>query len=388
MFLQFIGRTTSRNKAFTLVDINSSDVGPNTCAPEQSSFVDYAKAALISPLTPNLVPRHHAYEMRTRSASADSFIETEADKLALDHAGQILAFAEDFEEIMNVCIVPEGLERALRSLLKKRFGIVNWKGDFEQEEEEEQQLEQTEEEQTDEEKEEEDQETTKVSSSIAKFMADSVSPSPTSRSTTSSDSSESPEQDPRINQLIDQLLDQLPASPSATPPYTKVTPQQLLDIMFGLTDIEGGAKVLEHLHRGVPAAIAQGLPSFRVEDFGCSFYSQRVFMSWGYVDVPLVYIEEEEEEYEDEHEIQHEDESEEISGKETGGDVGAEMSGSPLMATQQEDSSEQDESESEVEEEEEETSRSPLMNIQEEGSPELGESENESEVGEGEIIEL
>jgi len=47
MFLQFIGRTTSRNKAFTLVDINSSDVGPNTCAPEQSSFVDYAKAALV-----------------------------------------------------------------------------------------------------------------------------------------------------------------------------------------------------------------------------------------------------------------------------------------------------------------------------------------------------
>jgi hypothetical protein len=42
-------------------------------------------AQQINPLTPNLVPRHHAYEMRTRSASADSFIETEADKLALDH---------------------------------------------------------------------------------------------------------------------------------------------------------------------------------------------------------------------------------------------------------------------------------------------------------------
>ncbi|THW98662.1 hypothetical protein D6D13_10553 [Aureobasidium pullulans] len=322
--------------------------------------------------------------MRTRSASADSFIETEADKLALDH---ILAFAEEFEEIMNVCIVPEGLERALRSLLKKRLGIVNWKGDIEEEEDEGQHLEQIDEYQTEEEKEEEDQKKHDIASPTTEFMADSVSPSPTSQSNTSSDSSGSPEQDPRINQLIDQLLDQLLASPSATPPYTKVTPQRLLDIMFGLTDIEGGAKVLEYFHRGVPAAIAQGLPSFRVEDFGCSFYSQRVFMSWGYVDVPLVYIEEEEE-YEDEHENQHEDESEEISGEETGGDVGAEMSGSPLMATQQEDSSEQDESESEVEEEEEETSGSPLMNIQEEGSPELGQSDNESEVEEGEIIEL
>ncbi|THX48475.1 hypothetical protein D6D06_09078 [Aureobasidium pullulans] len=326
--------------------------------------------------------------MRTRSASADSFIETEADKLALDHAGQILAFAEEFEEIMNVCIVPEGLGRALRSLLKKRFGIVNWKVDTEEEEEEEQHLEQIEEEQTDEEKEEEDQKKPPIAPPTTEFMADARSPSPTSRSNTSSDSSESPEQDPRINQLIDQLLDQLPASPSATPPYTKVTPQQLLDIMFGLTDIEGGAKVLEYFHRGVPAAIAQGLLSFRVEDFGCSFYSQRVFMSWGYVDVPLVYIEEEEEEYEDEHEIQHEHESEEISDEETGCDVGAEMSGSPLMALQEEDFSEQDESDSEVKEGEEETSRSPLMNIQEEGSPELGESENESEMEEGEIIEL
>lgn len=218
---------------------------------------------------------------------------------------------------MNVCIVPEGLERALRSLLKKRLGIVNWKGDIEREEEEEQRLEQIDEYQTEEEKEEEDQKKHDIAPPTTEFMADARSPSNTFHSITSSDSSESPEQDPRINQLIDQLLDQLPASPSATPPYTKVTPEQLLDIMFGLTDIEGGAKVLEYFHRGVPAAIAQGLPSFRVEDFGCSFYSQRVFMSWGYVDVPLVYIEEEEEEYEDEHEIQHEDESEEISGEET-----------------------------------------------------------------------
>lgn len=79
---------------------------------------------------------------------------------------------------MNVCIVPEGLERALRSLLKKRLGIVNWKGDIQNEEEEEQHLEQIEEEQTDEKKEEEDQEKIKVNPSFAKFMADSVSPSP------------------------------------------------------------------------------------------------------------------------------------------------------------------------------------------------------------------
>ncbi|THX66309.1 hypothetical protein D6D08_07287 [Aureobasidium pullulans] len=314
--------------------------------------------------------------MRTRSASADSFIETEADKLALDHAGQILAFAEEFEEIMNVCIIPEGLERALRSLLKKRFGIVNWKGDNQEEEEEGQHLEQTEEEQTDEEKEEEDQETTKVSSSIAKFMADARSPSPTSQSNTSSSSSE-------------QAQTATATSPSlTTPSYTKVAPHQLLTIMSGMPDVETAIETLEYLQQNVSAAIAAGLPNFRVGDMDFNYYSQRVLMSWGYVDVPLVYIEDEEEEYEDEHENQHEDESEDISDEETGRVVGAEMSGSPLMAIQEEESSEQDESENEVEEEEEETSTSPLMNSQEEGSPELGESDNGSEMVEGEIIEL
>ncbi|OBW66122.1 MAG: Uncharacterized protein AUREO_038080 [Aureobasidium pullulans] len=318
--------------------------------------------------------------MRTRSASADRFIETEADKLALDHAGQILAFAEEFEEIMNVCIVPEGLERALRSLLKKRLGIVHWKGDFEQEEEGEQHLEQIEEEQTDEEKEEEDQKKHDIAPPTTEFMADSVSPSPTSRSnTSSSDSSE-------------QAQTTTATSPSlTTPSYTKVAPHQLLTIMSGMPDVETAMRLLEYLQQNVSAAIAAGLPNFRVGSMDFNYYSQRIFMSWGYVDVPLVYIEEEEEEeeeYEDEHENQHEHESEDISDEETSGDMGAEISGSPLMAIQQEDFSEQDQSESEVEEEEEETSTSPLMNTQEEGSPELGESENESEVEEGEIIEL
>ncbi|THW71809.1 hypothetical protein D6D19_07069 [Aureobasidium pullulans] len=297
--------------------------------------------------------------MRTRSASADSFIETEADKLALDHAGQILAFAEEFEEIMNVCIVPEGLERALRSLLKKRLGIVHWKGDFEQEEEEEQHLEQIEEEQTDEEKEEEDQEKPEIAPPTTEFMADSVSPSPTSRSNTSSSSSE-------------QAQTATATSPSlTTPSYTKVAPHQLLTIMSGMSDVETAMRLLEYLQQNVSAAIAAGLPNFRVGSMDFNYYSQRVLMSWGYVDVPLVYIEDEE-----------------ISDEETGGDMGAEISGSPLMAIQQEDFSEQDQSESEVEEEEEETSTSPLMNSQEEGSPELGENDNESELEEGEIIEL
>ncbi|THZ12337.1 hypothetical protein D6C91_08567 [Aureobasidium pullulans] len=314
--------------------------------------------------------------MRTRSASADSFIETEADKLALDHAGQILTFAEEFEEIMNVCIVPEGLERALRSLLKNRLGIVHWKGDFEQEEEEEQHLEQIEEEQTDEEKEEEDQEKPEIAPPTTEFMADSVSPSPTSRSNTSSDASE-------------QAQTATATSPSlTTPSYTKVAPHQLLTIMSGMPDVEAAMRLLEYLQQNVSAAIAAGLPNFRVGDMDFNYYSQRVLMSWGYVDVPLVYIEDEEEEYEDEHENQHENESEDISDEETSGDVGAEMSGSPLMAIQQEESSEQDQSESEVEEEETDTSRSPLISIQEEGSPELGESDNESELEEGEIIEL
>ncbi|THY88836.1 hypothetical protein D6C95_06969 [Aureobasidium pullulans] len=287
--------------------------------------------------------------MRTRSASADSFIETEADKLALDHAGQILAFAEDFEEITNVCIVPEGLERALRSLLKKRFGIVNWKGDIEQEEEEGQYLEQIDEYQTEEEKEEEDQKKHDIAPPTTAFMADARSPSPTSRSNTSSSSSS------------EQAQTATATSPSlTTPSYTKVAPHQLLTIMSGMPDVETAMRMLEYLQQNVSAAIAAGLPSFRVGDMDFNYYSQRVLMSWGYVDVPLVYIEEEEEEeYEDEHENQHEDESEDISDEETSGDVGAEMSGSPLMAIQQEDSSEQDQSESEVEEEEEETSRSP-----------------------------
>ncbi|THX95759.1 hypothetical protein D6D03_09070 [Aureobasidium pullulans] len=297
--------------------------------------------------------------MHTRSASADSFIETEADKLALDHAGQILAFAEEFEEIMNVCIVPEGLERALRSLLKKRFGIVNWKGDIEKEEEEGQHLEQIEEEQTDQEKEEEDQKKPEIAPPTTEFMADSVSPSPTSRSNTSSDSSE-------------QAQTTTATSPSlTTPSYTKVAPHQLLTIMSGMPDVETAMRTLEYLQQNVSAAIAAGLPNFRVGDMDFNYYSQRIFMSWGYVDVPLVYIEDED-----------------ISDEETGGDMGAEMSRSPLMAIQQEDFIEQDESESEVEEGEEETSRSPLMNTQEVGSPELGESDNESEVEEGEIIEL
>ncbi|THZ72711.1 hypothetical protein D6C84_09902 [Aureobasidium pullulans] len=302
--------------------------------------------------------------MRTRSASADSFIETEADKLALDHAGQILAFAEEFEEIMNVCIVPEGLGRALRSLLKKRFGIVNWKGDTEEEEEEEQHLEQIEqEEQTDEEK-EEDQKKPETAPPRTEFMADSVSPSPTSRSNTSSDASE-------------QAQTTTATSPSLTiPSYTKVAPHQLLTIMSGMPDVETAMRTLEYLQQNVSAAIAAGLPNFRVGDMNFNYYSQRVLMSWGYVDVPLVYVEDED------------SEDEEISDEETGGDVGAEMSRSPLMAIQEEDSSEQDQSESEVGEEEEETSTSPLMNTQEEGSPELGESDNESEVEEGEIIEL
>ncbi|THZ77718.1 hypothetical protein D6C85_01480 [Aureobasidium pullulans] len=300
--------------------------------------------------------------MRTRSASADSFIETEADKLALDH---ILAFAEEFEEIMNVCIVPEGLGRALRSLLKKRFGIVNWKGDTEEEEEEEQHLEQIEqEEQTDEEKEEEDQKKPEIAPPRTEFMADSVSPSPTSRSNTSSDASE-------------QAQTTTATSPSLTiPSYTKVAPYQLMTIMSGMPDVETAMRTLEYLQQNVSAAIAAGLPNFRVGDMDFNYYSQRVLMSWGYVDVPLVYVEDED------------SEDEEISDEETGGDVGAEMSRSPLMAIQEEDSSEQDQSESEVGEEEEETSTSPLMNTQEEGSPELGESDNESEVEEGEIIEL
>jgi len=254
---------------------------------------------------------------------------------------------------MNVCIVPEGLGRALRSLLKKRFGIVNWKGDTEEEEEEEQHLEQIEqEEQTDEEKEEEDQKKPEIAPPRTEFMADSVSPSPTSRSTTSSSSSS------------EQAQTATATSPSlTTPSYTKVTSQQLLTIMSGMPDVETAMRTLEYLQQNVSAAIAAGLPSFRVEDFGCSFYSQRVLMSWGYVDVPLVYVEDEEEEYEDEHENQHEDESEDISDEETGRVVGAEMSGSPLMAIQEEESSEQDESENEVEEGEEETSRSPLISI-------------------------
>lgn len=261
---------------------------------------------------------------------------------------------------MNVCIVPEGLERALRSLLKKRFGIVNWKGDFEQEEEEKQQLEQTEEEQTDEEKEEEDQKKPEIAPPTTEFMADSVSPSPTSQSNTSSDSSS------------EQAHTTTATSPSlATPSYTNVAPHQLLTIMSGMPDVETAMRMLEYLQRNVSAAIAAGLPSFRVGSMDFNYYSQRVLMSWGYVDVPLVYIEDED-----------------ISDEETGGDMGAEMSRSPLMAIQQEDFIEQDESESEVEEGEEETSRSPLMNTQEVGSPELGESDNESEVEEGEIIEL
>ncbi|THX22862.1 hypothetical protein D6D12_08836 [Aureobasidium pullulans] len=289
--------------------------------------------------------------MRTRSASADSFIETEADKLALDHAGQILAFAEEFEEIMNVCIVPEGLERALRSLLKKRLGIVHWKGDFEQEEEEEQHLEQIEEEQTDEEKEEEDQEKPEIAPPTTEFMADARSPSPTSQSNTSSDASE-------------QAQTATATSPSlTTPSYTKVAPHQLLTIMSGMPDVETAMRTLEYLQQNVSAAIAAGLPNFRAGSMDFNYYSQRVLMSWGYVDVPLVYIEEEEEEYEDEHENQHEDESEDISDEETGRVVGAEMSGSPLMAFPEGDSSEQDQSESEVEEGEEETSRSPLISI-------------------------
>ncbi|THZ39245.1 hypothetical protein D6C87_07252 [Aureobasidium pullulans] len=312
--------------------------------------------------------------MRTRSASADSFIETEADKLALDH---ILAFAEEFEEIMNVCIVPEGLERALRSLLKKRLGIVNWKGDIEQEEEEGQHLEQIEEEQTDEEKEEEDQKKHDIAPPTTEFMAESVSPSPTSQSNTSFDSSS------------EQAHTTTATSPSLTiPSYTKVAPHQLLTIMSGMPDVETAMRTLEYLQQNVSAAIAAGLPNFRVGAMNFNYYSQRIFMSWGYVDVPLVYIEDEEEEYEDEHENQHEDESEQISDEETGGDGRAEMSGSPLMAIQEEESSEQDQSESEVEEGEEETSTSPLMNSQEESSAALGESENESEMEEGEIIEL
>lgn len=265
---------------------------------------------------------------------------------------------------MNVCIVPAGLERALRSLLKKRLGIVNWKGDIEEEEEEGQHLEQIEEEQIDQEKEEEDQEKIKVNPSFAKFMADSVSPSPTSRSNTSSDASE-------------QAHTTTATSPSLTiPSYTKVAPHQLLTIMSGMPDVETAMRMLEYLQQNVSAAIAAGLPNFRVGDMDFNYYSQRVLMSWGYVDVPLVYVEDED------------SEDEEISDEETGGDVGAEMSRSPLMAIQEEDSSEQDQSESEVGEEEEETSTSPLMNTQEEGSPELGESDNESEVEEGEIIEL
>lgn len=261
---------------------------------------------------------------------------------------------------MNVCIVPEGLERALRSLLKKRLGIVNWKGDIQNEEEEEQHLEQIEEEQTDEKKEEEDQEKIKVNPSFAKFMADSVSPSPTSRSnTSSSDSSE-------------QAQTTTATSPSLTTPlYTKVAPHQLLTIMSGMPDVEIAMRLLEYLQQNVSAAIAAGLPTFRVGDMDFNYYSQRVFMSWGYVDVPLVYIEDED-----------------ISDEKTSGDVGVEMSRSSLMAIQQEDFIEQDESESEVEEGEEGISTSPLTNIQEEGSPELGESDNESEVEEGEIIEL
>ncbi|TIA67834.1 hypothetical protein D6C76_08468 [Aureobasidium pullulans] len=303
--------------------------------------------------------------MRSRSASADSFIETEADKLALDHAGQILAFAEEFEEIMNVCIVPEGLERALRSLLKKRFGIVNWKGDIKEEEEQEQHLEQIEEEQTDGEEKEEDQKKLEIAPPTTEFMADARSPSPTSRSTTSSDSSS------------EQAHTTTATSPSlATPSYTKVAPHQLLTIMSGMPDVETAMRLLEYLQQNVSAAIAAGLPNFRVGSMDFNYYSQRVLMSWGYVDVPLVYVEDED------------SEDEEPSDEETGGDVGAEMSRSPLMAIQEEESSEQDESDSEVEEGEEETSRSPLMNIQEEGSPELGESDNESEVEEGEIIEL
>ncbi|THY09742.1 hypothetical protein D6D01_09453 [Aureobasidium pullulans] len=293
--------------------------------------------------------------MRTRSASADSFIETEADKLALDHAGQILAFAEEFEEIMNVCIVPEGLERALRSLLKKRLGIVNWKGESEEEKEEKQHLEQIEEEQTREE-DEEDEKKPEIAPFTTRPMAGSVSPSQTSQSTTSSDSSE-------------QARTTTTTSPSlTTPSYTKVAPHQLLTIISGISDVETAMRMLEYLQQNVSAAIAAGLPSFRVGDMDFNYYSQRVLMGWGYVDVPLVYIEDEE-----------------ISDEETGGDVEPEMSRSPLMAIQEEDSSEQDESESEGEEE---TSRSPLMNIQEECSPELGESKNESEVEEGEIIEL
>lgn len=253
---------------------------------------------------------------------------------------------------MNVCIVPEGLERALRSLLKKRLGIVHWRGDIE-EEEEEQHLEQIEEEQTDEEKEEEDQKKHDIAPPTTEFMADSVSPSPTSRSNTSSSSSSS-----------EQAHTTTATSPSlTTPSYTKVAPHQLLTIMSGMPDVETAMRMLEYLQQNVSAAIAAGLPNFRVGDMDFNYYSQRVLMSWGYVDVPLVYIEEEEEEYEDEHENQHEDESEDISDEETGRVVGAEMSGSPLMAFQEGDSSEQDQSESEVEEGEEETSRSPLISI-------------------------
>ncbi|CAD0025259.1 unnamed protein product [Aureobasidium pullulans] len=266
---------------------------------------------------------------------------------------------------MNVCIVPKGLERALRSLLKKRLGIVNWKGDFEQEEEEGQRLEQIEEEQTDEEKEEEDQKKPPIAPPTTEFMADARSPSPTSRSTTSSDSSS------------EQAQTTTATSPSlTTPSYTKVAPHQLLTIMSGMPDVETAMRLLEYLQQNVSAAIAAGLPNFRVGDMDFNYYSQRVFMSWGYVDVPLVYVEDED------------SEDEEISDEETGRVVGAETSGSPLLAIQEEDSSEQDESDSEVKEGEEETSRSPLMNIQEESSPALGESENESEMEEGEIIDL
>ncbi|THW57894.1 hypothetical protein D6D20_07639 [Aureobasidium pullulans] len=244
-----------------------------------------------------------------------------------------------------------GLERALRSLLKKRLGIVNWKGDIEEEEDEGQHLEQIDEYQTEEEKEEEDQKKHDIAPPTTEFMADSVSPSPTSRSNTSSDASE-------------QAQTTTATSPSLTiPSYTKVTSQQLLTIMSGMPDVETAMETLEYLQQNVSAAIAAGLPNFRVGDMDFNYYSQRVLMSWGYVDVPLVYIEDEEEEYEDEHENQHEDESEDISDEETGRVVGAEMSGSPLMAIQEEESSEQDESENEVEEGEEETSRSPLISI-------------------------
>ncbi|THV98015.1 hypothetical protein D6D27_01791 [Aureobasidium pullulans] len=234
-----------------------------------------------------------------------------------------------------------GLERALRSLLKKRLGIVNWKGDIEEEEEEGQHLEQIDEYQTEEEK-EEDQKKHDIAPPTTEFMADARSPSPTSRSTTSPGSSS------------EQAHTTTATSPSlATPLYTKVAPHQLLTIMSGMPDVDTAMRTLEYLQQNVSAAIAAGLPNFRVGSMDFNYYSQRVLMSWGYVDVPLVYIEDEQEEHEDEHENQHEDESEPISDEETGGDVGAEMSGSPLMAIQEEDFSEQDQSESEVEEEEE-----------------------------------